>query len=124
MSYAAVATLLRGKLWMGLAVGAAMWLIWLASLAVGGWDKDASGQLVGADPLPFYTAAPLARDGQPALMYNHEFPSGYQDTLVGWDYPGLEAYRNPPFYALLYVPTAGLSFYASFLIWTLIGFGL
>jgi hypothetical protein len=33
-------------------------------------------------------------------------------------------YRNPPFYALLYLPTAGLSYYASFLIWTAINFGL
>ena len=41
-----------------------------------------------------------------------------------WDWGGIEAYRNPPFYALLYVPTAAYSYYTSFLIWTAIGVAL
>jgi hypothetical protein len=109
---------------MGYAVGAVTWFVWIASLAVGGWYRDASGQLVGADHLAFYTAARLVRDGHQAEMYEHETLSAYQHALVGWDYPGFEAYRNPPFYALLYLPTAGLSFYASFVVWTVIGLGL
>lgn len=124
MTYAATAAWLRGKLWMGYGVAAAMWLIWVASLAVGGWHKDAEGQLLGADHLAFYTAAHLVRDGHQAEMYNHLYLTSYQDTLVGWNYPGLEAYRNPPFYALLYLPTAGLSYYTSFLVWTVIGIAL
>ena len=46
------------------------------------------------------------------------------EELIGWHWGGFEAYRNPPFYALLYLPTAGLSYYASFLIWTAISFAL
>lgn len=126
MTYAATAAWLRGKLWMGYGVGAAMWLVWLASLAVGGWYKDADGTLVGADHLAFYHAAHLIRDGQQGRIYDyldlaHE---GYQQRLIGWEWGGFEAYRNPPFYALLYLPTADLSFYTSFLVWTAIGFGL
>lgn len=124
MTYAATAAWLRGKLWMGYGIGIAVWLTWFGSLAVGGWYKDAEGQLLGADHLAFYTAARLVRDGQQAQMYNHPFVARYQDVLVGWDYWGFEAYRNPPFYALLYLPTAGLSYYTSFLVWTAIGLGL
>jgi hypothetical protein len=41
--------------------------------------------------------------------------------LIGWNWPAFTAYRNPPFYALLYLPTTGCSFYTSYLIWTAIG---
>jgi hypothetical protein len=124
MTYAAAAAWVRRRLWIGAVVGAVPWVVWVSSLAVGGWYKDADGQLVGADHLAFYTAARLARDGDPARAYDYPSIPDYQDALVGWDYKGFEAYRNPPFYALLYVPTAGLSYYASFAIWTVIGFGL
>lgn len=126
MTYAASAAWLRPRLWVGVVVGAVPWVVWVGSLAVGGWCKDADGQLVGADHLAFYTAARLVRDGHQGRLYDYAGlrAERYQQRLVGWDWPGFEAYRNPPFYALLYVPFAGLSFYASFAIWTVIGFGL
>jgi alpha-1,2-mannosyltransferase len=119
-----LATAIRPRLWMGSVVGGSVWIVWLVSLALGGWYRDADGQLVGADHLAVYSAAHLIRAGQPAALYDHEFLAPYQDLLVGWDYPGLEAFRNPPFYALLYVPTAGLSYYISYVLWTVIGFAL
>src|SRR5205085_7580348 len=107
-------------------VGAVPWVVWVGSLAAGGWYKDASGQLVGTDHLAFYHAAHLIRDGRQGEMYNYLPLSkeNYQGTLIGWDWTGFDAYRNPPFYALLYLPTAGLSYYTSFLVWTAVGFAL
>ncbi|MDY3562250.1 DUF2029 domain-containing protein [Gemmata sp. JC673] len=130
MTYAATAEWLRPKLWVGLVVGAASWVVWAVSLGLGGWYKDSGGQLIGADHLAFYHAAKLIRDGQPHRIYSYPelIAEGYQQQLVGWDWGGpsraFEAYRNPPFYALLYTPTAGLSYYESVAVWTLIGFSL
>lgn len=116
-----VAAALRRRLWMGYVVGGVVWITWVMSLAVGGWYRDADGQLIGADHLAFYSAAHLIREGRSAAIYDHAVLGSYQDTLVGWNYPGLEAFRNPPFYALVYVPTAGLTYYASYVLWTVIG---
>jgi hypothetical protein len=44
--------------------------------------------------------------------------SEYQAGLFPGRWAALEAFRNPPFYALLYLPTAGLSYPASAWIWT------
>ncbi len=124
MTYAATAHWLRERLWFGYVIGAVAWIIWLGNLALGGWYKDNEGTLLGGDHLAFYTAARLVHDGRQAEMYDYSKFPDYQNSLIGWDWNALEAYRNPPFYALLYLPTAGLSFYASFLIWTAIGLGL
>ena len=40
--------------------------------------------------------------------------SSYQGELLGWEWESLLAYRNPPFYALLYLPTARLPFAPAF----------
>jgi alpha-1,2-mannosyltransferase len=124
MTYAETAAWLRPRLWIGVVVGIIPWLGWFASLAIGGWYKDAEGTLVGADHLAFYTAAHLIRNGQQKKIYDYGDLGGYQNSLIGWEWHGFEAYRNPPFYALLYLPTANFSFYASFLIWTAVSAAL
>lgn len=126
MTYAATGAWLRGRLWFGAAIGAVAWIVWLGSLAVGGWYKDAEGTLLGADHLAFFHAARLIGEGRQADLYHYQrlIDEGYQKSIIGWDWHGYEAFRNPPFYALLYLPTTGLSYYTSFLIWTAISFGL
>ena len=126
MTYRETAAWLRPKLWIGFAVGGATWAVWLISLALGGFHKDAEGQLVGADHLAFYHAAKLIRDGRQQDIYSYlELnEEGYQQAIIGWDWNGFEAYRNPPFYALLYLPTTHLSYYLSFVVWTAAGFVL
>ena len=124
MTYAAWASWLRPRLWVAATVGCVPWVVWMGSLAYGGWYKDAEGTLIGGDHLAFYTAAHLIRDRQPERMYSYLNLIEYQHSLIGWDWVGFEAYRNPPFYALLYLPTAGLSYYSSLLVWTGLGFGL
>jgi alpha-1,2-mannosyltransferase len=126
--YPALTRWLRGKLWIGWPVGAVTWLVWLGSIGYGSWSAnrpvDAEGTPVCVDHLTFYSAARLIREGRPALMYNYDFLGRYQGELLGWDWGMLLGYRNPPFYALLYLPTCGLSFLASMLIWNAIGLGM
>jgi hypothetical protein len=125
MSYTALADWVRGRLWIA-AAGCVPWLIWIGGLALSGGKKDLAGKPVGVDHLAFYHAARLIRDGEAYRLYNYRelTESGYQQAIVGWNWDGFEAYRNPPFYALLYLPTAGLSYYASFAIWTAVGLAL
>ncbi len=124
MTYAATAAWLRERLWFGYVIGGVAWVVWLGNLALGGWYKDNEGILLGADHLAFYTAARAVYDGKPAAMYDATTLHAYQQSLIGWEWWGVEAFRNPPFYALLYLPTAGLSYYVSYLVWTAVGLGL
>jgi alpha-1,2-mannosyltransferase len=128
LRYAALARWLRGKLWIGWPVGAVTWIVWLGSIAYGSWSAnrpiDAEGTPVCVDHLTFYSAARLIREGRPALMYDYDFLGRYQGELLGWEWGMLLGYRNPPFYALLYLPTCGLPFLASMLIWNAIGLGM
>lgn len=128
MSYAGTARWLRERLWIGWPVGAAAWVVWLGSVAYGSWSEnrpvDAEGTPVCVDHLAFYSAARLIRDGRSDRMYNYDFLGTYQGELLGWDWGMLVGYRNPPFYALLYLPTAGLPFVASMLIWNALGLGV
>lgn len=125
MTIAGTARWLRDRLWIGWPVGAVAWLVWLGSIAYGtrssGRPIDAEGTPIGVDHLTFYSAARLIREDRAALMYDYSFLGPYQGTLLGWDWEMLLGYRNPPFYALLYLPTAGLPFVASMIIWNLIG---
>lgn len=126
MNYSGAAKWIRGRLWIAVAAGCVPWLVWLAGLVAKGGKQDWSNNLVGVDHLAFYCAAHLIHDGHPDRLYDYEWQqvNGYQLFLIGWEWKGFEAYRNPPFYALLYLPTAGLSFYASFVIWAVISFAL
>jgi hypothetical protein len=126
MRYSDAARWIRARLWIAVAAGCVLWLVWFVSLGLGGWRKDNTGQLVGVDHLAFYHAARLVRDGDQHRIYNYNelAEEKYQQWLVGWDWNGFEAYRNPPFYALLYLPTAGLSYYASLAVWTAVGLAL
>lgn len=123
MTYAATAAWLRKRIWFGAVIGVVPWVVWLGSLSLGGWYKDAEGTLVGADHLAFFHAARLIGEGRQGDIYDYGRLSneGYQSGIIGWNWSGYEAYRNPPFYALLYLPTTGYSYYTSYLIWTAIG---
>lgn len=125
MTYAGTAARLRRFLWLGWPVGVTPWIVWVGSLALGGWTHDAEGTLLGVDHLAFYSAARHVRDGTPGQMYDYHALGPYQGGLVGRpDWGGLVGYRNPPFYALLYLPTAGLSFFLSNVIWMALGLGV
>ncbi|HYH68117.1 MAG TPA: glycosyltransferase family 87 protein [Urbifossiella sp.] len=124
MTDATAAAWIRPKLWIGLATAVAVWATWVGSLAYGGWKRDADGMLLCADHIAFYSAATLLREGRPAELYHHPALGEVQQRVTlpdgRWDY--FMAYRNPPFYALLYVPTAGLPLVGSVLVWMAISF--
>lgn len=117
MTYAGTAAWLRPQLWTGWVVGGVVWVVWVVSLALGGWSRDVEGQLFGADHLAFYSAARMIRDGRQAEVYDHPALFNLQQEIVGGNWNGFMAYRNPPFYAGLYLPTVGLPLPVSALTW-------
>lgn len=126
MSYSEVANWVRGRLWIAVAAGCVPWLVWLGGVASKGGTTDLAGKPLGVDHLAFYHAARLVSAGESYRLYNYNElnDAKYQQQLLGWDWDGFEAYRNPPFYALLYLPTAGLPYNISFAIWSVAGFAL
>lgn len=120
MTEAATAAWLRGRLWLGW-TGALTWVVWLGSLALGGWTRDNEGMLLCADHIAFYSAARLVNDGRQADLYDTGAVHQLQQELTGGTWPYFMAYRNPPFYALLYTPTARLPLPASALVWSAVG---
>jgi alpha-1,2-mannosyltransferase len=116
-----VAEFVSERLWLGWAAGGALWLAWIVSLMLGGGLYDRFGQLVCTDHLAFYSAARMISDGQSSEIYNNAAIQQKQIELVGERWSGkYEAFRNPPFYALLYVPTANLPYVVSAAIWSVI----
>jgi alpha-1,2-mannosyltransferase len=122
---------LSERLLVGKLAGAALWVVWIASLVFGSSKINAQDeriwfdwtpQLLGADHLAFYSAAKLIQDGRGDVLYDYNALADYQSDLIGTRF--LEAYRNPPFYALLYLPTARLNYVVSFWIWTAVALAL
>ena len=105
-----------------------LWLSWLIMMASTGFRRDIEGKPIGTDHIAFYTAAKFIDEGRGTSIYDHKAVAEYQtalnnslkkeeDRTEGWI---LDAYRNPPFYALAYIPTSRLPYLASFWIWSAI----
>ena len=88
-------------------------------VALGDGESDVTRQIVSIDHVAFYAPARLVRDGRDGEIYDHATLAAYQNDLFpsGYFAGKLEAYRNPPFYVLLHLPTAGLPYAASVWIW-------
>lgn len=122
LTYERAADWLSRRVWLGLVAGVLVWGAWLGSLALGDWETDVVGQIVSVDHLAFYSPARMIREGREADIYNDEKLFDYQVSLFApgrWN--AYEKLRNPPFYALFYVPTSYLPYWASCWIWTGIG---
>ena len=108
---------------LALVAGAVMWVIWGVNIALGPGNLDLNGQVIGTDHSAFHTAAVLLNEGRGDALYDYpDLPvfAARQEELVGK--PGfLDPYRNPPFYALLYYPTAGLKYAPSYAVWAALG---
>ncbi len=103
--------------------GGLMWGIWGISSAFGPGNLDLNGQVIGTDHSAFHTAALLIDEGRGVEIY--DFPSlktfaRRQEEVTGKS-GFLDPFRNPPFYALLYRPTAHLPYLASYFVWAVIG---
>jgi alpha-1,2-mannosyltransferase len=118
-----LAQLLHGRTALGLWAGAVMWVVWIVGSIFGTGNLDSNGQVIGTDHTAFHTAAALLADGRGDVLFDYpdliEFRTR-QEEITGK--PGfLDPYRNPPFYALLYLPTARLPYLASFIVWAIVG---
>jgi alpha-1,2-mannosyltransferase len=116
------------RLWLGWAACAGLWVCWFVSMGMGTWLFDRFGQLYAMDHLAFYTAGRIVNEGRDGDLYDYGKTSQYQETLFpdaegNPRWTGLEAFRNPPFYALPYTVTSRLSYAASVAIWQVIALG-
>lgn len=114
-----VAAFLRERLIFAKLATLILWVCYTGSILLGDGRGtfNLRGELACADHLAFYTAARLVREGQPEKVYDNEFVSQYQHDMFPERWNSLEAFRNPPFYALLYYPTAGWPYQASAWFW-------
>ncbi len=97
-----------------------LWISYGISIAIGDGHGtfNFKGEINGADHLAWYTAARLIRDGKPEKVYDFEYVAHVQNKLIPMNrWNSLMAYRNPPFYALLYLPTCQLPFTVSWVLW-------
>jgi len=121
-----LASAVRDRLVLMWLAGAAVWLAWLVSLALGGWRHDLKGHRLGADHVQYYVVGELVNEGASGLLYEKSDPGKVttmerrQKEIGGEGWEGYLPFRYPPFYALLYAPTSRLSYEASFLIWTVV----
>lgn len=121
MTYAGTARWLRDRRWVGWAGAAVIWAVWIGNLALGGWVRDNEGQLFGPDHIAFYSAARMIRDDRGAGIYDHDQLGAEQQAITEGKWPFFMGYRNPPFYAMLYLPTTGLPLPVSVLVWQAVG---
>lgn len=110
------------RLRYALIAGGIMWFGWLASILLGKGIYDAAGQIVGTDFLAFYTGGKIISSGHSANLYSLSYQYRVQKTIVGGEWPDLDLYVNPPFYAWLFVPFSKLPYPISALLW--MGLGL
>jgi hypothetical protein len=96
-------------------------IAWLDVVVLGTPPLNSAGVPIVGDYIAFHTAGQLVASGHAHQLYDYATVVGAQHTLLG-DAVGsfYDAYRNPPFYALLYVPLAGLALLQGFAVWTLI----
>lgn len=107
--------------WLG---GTAL-LVLLLTLIVGNFflpqSKRLTGGMVGHDFLAFYTAGTFVREGRRGDLYDLEKVKAFQHQLAGRE--GLEIgesfgpFWNPPFYAWVFVPLAGMRYRAALMSW-------
>jgi hypothetical protein len=118
-----LAVLVRDRLLLARLAGAAVWVAWLAGLALGGWTHDVRERRVGNDHVQYYVVGQLLDEGTPGLIYDPDTMSRRQAEVGGRGWEGFLPFRYPPFYALCFAPTSRLSYEASLLVWTLLGLG-
>jgi hypothetical protein len=109
---------IRERLLLAKLAGAAVWLAWIVSLALGGWTHDGTGHRAGADHVQYYVVGRLVAEGRGDLIYDVPTMTARQKDIGGPQWEGVLPFRYPPFYALCFAPTSRLPYMASWLLWT------
>jgi hypothetical protein len=90
-------------------------------LVLGSLPLNSGGAPVSGDYIAFHTAGQLVASGQASLMYDHDTVVGIQDHLLQGLSPGFyDAFRNPPFFALVYAPVSHLDLLQGFIGWWMV----
>jgi hypothetical protein len=110
--------LVHDRLLLGRLAGAAVWLAWLISLALGGWRHDLARHRIGADHVQYFVVGRLVDEGQAEEMYDLPTTTARQAQIGGEGWEGVLPFRYPPFYAICFAPTSRLPYEASWLVWT------
>ena len=94
---------------------------WLDVLVLGSPPLNSSGTPIGGDYIAFHAAGQLVLSGRAAELYDHSAVSQLQQQLLGGQLPNFyDAYRNPPFYAALFVPLAPLDLLPGFAVYSVV----
>lgn len=101
--------------------GGALWLGWLLSVLLGPGYVDLAGQPIGTDYVQFYAAGQTLLWGESPRLYDLEFQSQVEQSIIGPDLASYHAFITPPFFAWLFVPLAALPYSVSFAAWSVLG---
>ena len=103
----------------------ALYLVaWISVLVQGQPPLNSSGTPIGGDYIAFHAAGRLILAGQGASLYDHAAVTRVQQELLGGRIPNFyDAYRNPPFFALVFAPFASLDLLPGFAVWSLMSVG-
>src|SRR5205814_821596 len=101
---------------LGAAIGAAVWIAWLVSLATGPGLHDRAGNVKGGDFVLFYAAGRIVAAHQADHLYDPDLEERIEYGLTG-EWSGRHGLINPPFFALLFVPLAALPYLPAFALW-------
>src|SRR2546421_1906393 len=113
---------LRKKLWLG----AGAMTVLVLTIAIGNSIIDRKNAItadaVGHDFIAFYTAGHFLREGRTERMYDLESVRRFQQEVGEANHLELKKqsfgpFWNPPFYAWLFVPLAGLPFRMALVVW-------
>jgi hypothetical protein len=95
--------------------------IWGTGVVSGQSPLTSSNEPIGGDYIAFYAAGRLIAQGHSELMYDRAAIEAVQAAaLNGRIADFYDAYRNPPFFALVFAPIGLLDLVPSFVVWTVI----
>lgn len=94
---------------------------WVDVVALGQPPLNSAGAPLAGDYIAFHAAGWLVLADRASELYDKPAVVEVQDRLLGGRIPGFyDAYRNPPFFALVYAPLAGLDLLPGFATWSLL----
>jgi hypothetical protein len=108
---------------LGAAIGVAVWIAWLVSLATGPGLLDRAGNVKGGDFVLFYAAGKIVAAHQADHLYDPDLQERIEHGLTG-EWSGRHGLINPPFFALPFVPLAALPYLSAYALWSVLGIAL
>jgi alpha-1,2-mannosyltransferase len=94
---------------------------WIYELRSGSGPVYGDNVPIGGDYIAFHAAGRLLLDGRGAELYDRPAIVAIQDVLLNGRLPGFyDAFRNPPFAALPFVPIALLDLVPGFIVWSVV----